>query len=291
MPRKPGVYYDVPNGEYHKGLIEVADVNGVKVKPLSSTGAKVLVKESPADYLWSLQNRVEKKAFDLGSAAHELILEGGLKTVEVFQFDSWRTKEARAARDECYAAGGVPMLEHELDAAYKMADAVKRHQRASALLTEGRPEVSALVWDEEYQIHFQVRFDWLRNDGLIVDLKTAREANPREFNRDMAKFSYHLQASLYLRAAEILGLGGQRFTWVIVQNADPYHVSVVEYSELDRLIGDRIMHTALTKYAEGIHTGHWPAYDGIYTSELPAWAEYEADEITGDRQDLEGIVI
>lgn len=291
MPRKPGVYYDVPNGEYHKGLIEVADKSGVKVKPLSSTGAKVLVKDSPADYLWSLQNRVEKKAFDLGSAAHELILEGGLKTVEVYQFDSWRSKQARTARDECYAAGGVPMLEHELDAAYKMADAVKRHQRASALLTDGRPEVSALVWDEEYQIHFQVRFDWLRNDGLIVDLKTAREANPREFNRSIATFSYHLQASLYLRAAEILGLGGQRFTWVIVQNADPYHVSVVEYSEIDRLIGDRIMHTALRKYADGIHTGEWPAYDGIYTSELPAWAEYEADEITGDRQDLEGIVI
>lgn len=278
--REPGIYYDVPNGEYHRGLIEVADVNGVKIKPLSSTGAKVLVKESPADYLWSLQNRVEKKAFDLGSAAHELILEGGLKSVEVFHFDSWRTKEARTARDECYAAGGVPMLEHELAAAYKMADAVKAHKQASALLTEGRPEVSALVWDEEYQIHFQVRFDWLRNDGLIVDLKSAREANPREFNRDIAKFAYHVQASLYLRAADILGLQPPGYGWIVVQNEAPHHVSVIEYSEVDRTYGDLLMHTALRKYADGIHHGHWPAYEDVYTSHLPKYAEYEAEGLS-----------
>lgn len=279
--REPGLYEGIPNAEYHKGLIEVADTNGLQIKPLSSTGAKVIVKESPADYIWGLSNRVEKKAFDMGHAAHELILEGGLQSVTVFDFDSWRTKAAQVERDAVYAAGGTPMLAKDMTAAYAMETAVRAHTLADSLLQDGRSEVSALVWDEEYKIHIQVRFDWLRNDGLIVDLKTSRTGNPNDFNRDIAKFYYHLQASLYMRAAELLGIAVQGWRWVIVQAEAPHNVFVVDYSEFDRLTGDQRMHTALTKYAHGVHTGEWPAHPDLYLSELPAYATYD-DEGQGE---------
>lgn len=276
--REPGLYPGIPNTEYHKGLIEVQDVNGLKVKPLSSTGAKTIVRESPADYLHQLANRVEKKAFDLGSAAHELILEGGLKTVTILDFDSFRSKAAQEARDKVYADGRTPMLRHELTAAYDMEKAVRSHDEASALLSNGGSEISALVWDEEYKIHFQVRYDWLRNDGLIVDLKTSRKGNPHDFNREIADFYYDLQASLYLRAAEILGLNPPGYGWVVVQNTAPHNVYVVEYTGVGRLHGDRRMHTALRKYADGIHQGVWPAFPGIYPYEPPKWLDYEGQE-------------
>lgn len=278
MTRTPGLYPDIPNTEYHRGLIEVHDVNGLKVKPLSSTGAKTLVRDSPADYLHQIAHRVEKKAFDMGRAAHELILEGGLKSVEVLDFDSFRSKAAQEARDKVYAAGGTPMLERDLADAREMEAAVRSHERASALISDGQAEVSALVWDEEYNIHFQVRYDWLRNDGLIVDLKTSRAGNPNDFNREIANFYYHLQASLYLRAAEILGLKPQGYRWVVVQSDAPHNVFVVEYSEIDRLTGDQRMHTALRKYADGIHQGLWPAFPDLYLSELPAYASYDGEE-------------
>ncbi len=167
--REPGLYYGVPSAEYHRGLIEVADVNGLTIKPLSSTGAKAIVMQSPADYVWGLSNRMEKKAFDMGHAAHELILEGGLQTVTVLDFDSFRSKAAQAERAKVYAAGGVPMLEKELTAAYAMEKAVRSHELADSLITDGKPEVSGLVWDDEYKIWIQVRVDWLGNDGLLVD--------------------------------------------------------------------------------------------------------------------------
>lgn len=273
-----GIFYDIPADTYHKGLIEVADVNGLRIKPLSSTGAKVLVKQSPADYLRSIATRTEKKAFDLGHAAHELILEGGLQTVEVLDFDSYRSKAAQQARDAVYATGGTPMLDRDLQGAYAMEKAVRSHELADSLLRDGQPEVSALVWDEEYQIYFQTRFDWLRDDGWIIDLKTSRCATPDEFNRDIAAFYYHLQASLYERAARLLGIDFKGWRWVVVQSVEPYNVFVVEYSELDRLTGEQRMHTALRKYADGVHTGVWPAFPDLYISELPAYATYDGEE-------------
>lgn len=276
--REPGLYEGVPANEYHAGLVPVADVNGLALKPLSSTGAKTIVRDSPADYLWGLSNRTEKKVFDMGHAAHELILEGGLKTVTVLDFDSFRSKAAQTARDEVYAAGGTPMLERDLTAAYAMEKAVRSHELANSLISDGRPEVSALVWDDEYKIWVQARFDWLRNDGLIVDLKTSRSGTPADFNRDIAKFYYHLQASLYLRAAELLGLNPQGWRWVVVQADAPNNVYVIEYSEVDRLTGDQRMHTALRKYADGIHTGVWPAFPDLYLSELPAYASYDGED-------------
>lgn len=275
---RQGIFYDIPADTYHKGLIEVADCNGLQIKPLSSTGAKTIVKQSPANYLQSLITRTEKKTFDLGHAAHELILEGGLKSVEVLDFPNFMSKAAKEARDAVYAAGGTPMLERDLVDVYAMEKAVREHALASSLLSDGQPEVSGLVWDEEYQIWFQVRFDWLRTDGLIVDLKTSRSSTPDEFNRDIAAFYYHLQASLYLRAAELLGLKPQGWRWVVVQSAAPHNVFVVEYSEVDRLTGDQRMHTALRKYADGIHAGAWPAFPDLYLSELPAYATFDGED-------------
>lgn len=276
--REPGLFEGVPAAEYHAGLVPVADVNGLALKPLSSTGAKTIVRDSPADYLWGLANRTHKDAFSVGSAAHELILEGEFKSIKVFEFDSWRKAEAQAAKKEAIADGLNPMLKHDLAGVYEMVRNVREHDRAAALLSDGRPEVSGLVWDDEYKIWFQVRFDWLRSNNLIVDLKTSRTGNPYDFNRDIASFYYDLQASLYLRAAELLGLNPPGFGWVVVQNQEPYNVYVVEYTEFGRAHGDRRMHTALRKYADGIHTGLWPAHPGIYTYEPPKWLDYEGQD-------------
>ncbi|WP_435298502.1 PD-(D/E)XK nuclease-like domain-containing protein [Timonella sp. A28] len=276
--REPGLYYGIPNVEYHRGLIEVHDMNGLAIKPLSSTGAKTLVRDSPADYLWQLENPVSKTAFSTGTAVHELVLEGQLQSVEIFEFPNWMSKAAKEAKAECLARGGNPMLERDLVDAYAIAEAVKNHQLASSLITDGNPEVSALVWDPEYKVWFQVRFDWLRNDGLIVDLKTSRVSNPSDFNREIATYYYHLQASLYMRAAELLGIPVQGWRWVVVCSEKPHNVFVVEYTEIDRLTGDQRMHTALTKYADGVHQGVWPAHPDLYFSELPAYATYDGEE-------------
>lgn len=291
--REPGLYRGIPNAEYHRGLITVEDGHGRSLKPLSSTGAKTLLTESPADYLWKLEHPVSKKAYDAGHAAHELILEGRFsevrelkgytdpKTGEYKRFENRMTSAAKEADKEIRGRGLTPMLTKELVPARGMASAVRKHPVASNLLSEGEAEVSALVWDVEYQVWLQVRFDWLRG-SLLLDLKTDTTANPRDFSTKIGRYKYHLQASLYLRAAELLGIESPEFAWLVVQNTGRHAISVISYSQSDRLIGDRLMHQALSTYAQCMRSGEWPGYDNIYLSALPKWAEYEAEDLEND---------
>ncbi len=155
-----GVVYDLPNEEYHAQ------------ESLSATGAKTLLK-SPAKYKYEVIDGHEqyKKSYDLGSAVHAKVL-GVDDEVEVFQFDSWRTKEAREARDESRQAGRVPMLAHELGPVDAMAEAVLGHGLARKLMERpGRSEVS--MFGESNGVPLRCRFDRLPNEGHIaVDLKT-----------------------------------------------------------------------------------------------------------------------
>lgn len=279
---EPGLHLDIPNEAYHRGLRS-------DPKPLSSSMAKTLVTKSPAEFRWEQDHRVDRTAFDEGQAVHELVLEGGFKTIDVLPFDSWRSKDSQAAKAESYAAKRHPMLEKDLAPIYAMADAVKSSTLASSRLTHGRPEVSALVMDPTYGIPLQARFDWLRlpewgAPGVeIVDLKTTvKGANPRSFNREIAERHYHLSMAFYRRVLRLLGHDDVTLTFIAVGKSEPHLVSVHEVSESDRIIGDFLVEKAIATYAECLKREEWPGYDErVHHTTLPTWSTYEADEIAG----------
>lgn len=277
MMMEPGIYPSISNASYHRGLRS-------DPKPLSSSMAKTLVTKSPAEFKWEAEHRVEKDAYDTGTAVHELVLEGEFKTVTVLNFDDYRTKAAREAKVETYAAGLAPMLERDLGEVRAMAAAVKASKLASSVFTDGRSEVSALVQDPESGIWLQARFDWLRDDHtLIADLKTtAKGANPRSFNREIAERHYHLSMAFYRRVLMLLGYDDPRLMFVVIDKKAPHLISVHEVSQSDRIIGDALVKKAIATYAACLSSGEWPGYDtAIHVTDLPAWAAYEADEIAG----------
>jgi hypothetical protein len=276
--REPGLFEGVSNAEYHRGLL--ADP-----KPLSSSMAKTLVTKSPAEFKYDADNPVNKDAFDEGQAVHELVLEGEFKTIDVFDFDSWRTKEARAAKAESYLAHRHPMLKADVKPLEEMADAVRSSELASSVFTQGRPEVSALAVDPTTGSALQARFDWLRLPAkgrpIIAELKTtAKGVSPRSFNREIADRHYHLSAAFYSRVLRLLGYADPGFVFVAVSKTKPHLVSVMELSVKDRLIGDLLVDKAIATYAACLSTNTWPGYDTeIHHSDLPIWATYEAEDI------------
>lgn len=277
MSRTPGLYEGLSNAEYQAGL--------TNPRPLQSTNAKHLITASPAEFIWHINNRVEQSYFDAGQALHELVLEGEFKSVTVLPFDNWRTKASQEAKAAAYAAGQTPMLERDLVDVYAMAKAVRKSELAQSVLSNGKPEVSALAVDPETGITLQARFDWLRLDTprpQIIDVKTtAKGANPKSFNREAAERRYHFSASFYSRVLTALGYHEPEFLWVVVGKDEPHMVSVVAYSEVDRTAGDVLVDHALRLYAECTETGEWPGYDTrIHQSALPAWAHDEADDLT-----------
>ena len=271
-----GLTFGLSHEDYHAGMRP-------GVKPLSSTFAKELINKSP--YEAKFAERKDSPAFAIGRAIHELALEGEYKTILPCDVSDWRTKAAKELKAQAEADGLTPMKLSELEHVEAIAAAVRAHPIAAEILSEGHAEVSALVEDDG--LYEQVRIDWLRVDQkrpALWDLKAvAGTANPREFNRTIATYGYHVQAAMYADVIKrVLKLDvDPTYSWIVVSKEKPYAVSVVKASKATMQTGFLLYAKAREIYRESVETGTWAGYDEITESELPMWAEYQAEEITG----------
>lgn len=248
---------------------------------LSASGARSIL-ACPARFKWERDNggRPVKRQYEVGHLAHKLILGEGAEIV-VVEAENWLTKAAKAERDEARAAGKVPVLRHEHDAALVMRDAVKAHETAGALFADGVPELSGYWRDRDSGVGLRFRPDWLTTIGgrpVCVDLKTAASADPAEFARSAAKLAYHQQAAWYLDGLTAHGITGAAFYFVAVEKAAPFPVSVIELDDEAMNEGRRMNRRAIDTYVQCMETGVWPGYsDGVVSISLPPWALSEME--------------
>lgn len=273
----PGVYDDLPAEAYH------AD------PALSSTGARALLPPGcPAKFHHEqLHGRPSKREFDLGTAAHRLVLGDGPDLV-CMDYDDWRTKAARAEADEVRAAGGLPLLPAEYDQVQAMADAIRTHPVAGPLFTPGtgRPEVSLFWEDRATGVRRRARVDWLREPVagrrlVVTDYKTTRSAAPTAIERAVAEYGYHQQAAWYLDAVHACGLApdGAAFVFVFQEKAPPYVVTVAELTPDALRKGAARNRAGLDIYRDCVASGRWPGYsDGVEHISLPVWADIRDEE-------------
>ena len=242
---------------------------------LSSTGARKVL-ACPARFKWERDNPPPPRAaFDMGHVAHTLILGEGSQ-IAVIEAPDWRSKAAQAERDEVRAAGAVPILAADYDAAMRMRDGVMGHLLAAQLFAEGRPELSGWWNDEQTGVTLRFRPDWLTEvDGrtVCVDLKTTVSADPDEFIRSIVKFGYHFQASWYVDGLIAHGYDDPRFVIVAVEKSAPHLVSVIELDDTAIAQGRRLNREAIDLYHDCTTTDTWPAYgDECHLLSLPEWA-------------------
>ncbi|MVO84135.1 hypothetical protein GPA10_04960 [Streptomyces sp. p1417] len=267
---EPGIH-EMTNEEYHSH-------RGI----LSSSGARLLLPPScPALFRHAQDAPQEpKKTFELGSAAHKLVLGEGPDLVRV-DADKWTTNavkaEVTAIRDE----GGIPLKPAEYEQVHAMADALRRHPVAAALFdpARGRPEQSLFWRDRPTGVMRRARFDWLpdpRAGRLIIpDYKTCRSAEPGALARAVETLGYHQQDDWYRAAARALDLADDSaaFVFVCQEKTPPYIVTVIEMDAEARRIGAARNRRALEVFAECTASGHWPGYsDEIAYLSLPTWA-------------------
>jgi hypothetical protein len=269
--REPGVY-ELSDEAYH--------ADPVPAGSLSSSGARRLLPPScPALFRYWADHREPPKAeYDFGHAAHKVVLGAGPDTVVIDAAD-WRTKAAKAERDEAYAAGKVPILRHEHEHVLAMARALAEHPVAKVLFDSlcGKPEQSLFWIDGAADIWRRARLDWLpegRGGRLIIpDYKTTSCASREALERSVASFGYHQQAAWYLDGVTALGLGNDpAFLFVAQEKTPPYLVNVVELDAVALRIGRDLNRDAMAIYAECAATGRWPGYaDDVELVSLPRW--------------------
>ena len=256
-----GLHDGIPEQEYHADRAS-----------LSSTGAKTIATQGLRAFRWGQDHPVHKDSFDLGSVVHALIL--GVGDYTVLEHDSWRTKAAQAERDEARAAGSTPILAKDFNAAEEMADAVLSNKLASAILSEGRPEVSMWHEDPETGVLMRGRADYLR-DGYLVDLKTSAGAiDPWAFEKKVWDLRYGLQMYWYTRLLELNGVDAAPL-WIVISKDAPHEVYVSQPSAELMERGREDAERALRMYADALLTDKWPGLaddQEIHTIDVPRWA-------------------
>jgi hypothetical protein len=264
------VLYDLPEHKYHSDT-----------KALSASGAKTLLR-CPAKYRWELEHPRESDNFDVGTAAHALVLGAGMEAVYVAPFDNWMTKAAKEEKALARESGLSPILPDTWLTVCDMADALASHTQAMEILSNGKPEVTMYATDPATGVRRRGRLDWLREDGLIADYKTTACADPQIFARaSVAQYGYHISEANYRWLAAKNDITVPAACLIVQEKEPPYLVEVVEIDMDGVELGYRRMSEACQVLARCTATGHWPGYtDRPYTTvSLPGWA-YRDDDRT-----------
>lgn len=139
----------------------------------------------------------------LGTATHSLILdpEPKITSAEALGFDSFRTKDAKAARDERLNAGWTVLSNANYAAARKMADAVLSHPMVK------RFDLFGGVHEEGHELDAQGMAIRFKPDSytlespigpFVVDLKTTQDTVLYGgFTKAAKDYRYDVQAALY----------------------------------------------------------------------------------------------
>ena len=175
----------------------------------------------------------------------------------------------------------------ELEKLEGMRASVMAHPKAGPLLEAGSgvAELSCYWKDPETGVLCRCRPDFWRHDGVIVDLKTARDASPKGFMKSIEGWRYHVQHAFYMDGIEAAqdqswmtvhdeaGMPAPNaFIFVAVEPFAPYAVGVYHIDPVSIEIGRREYREDLARYAECLETGKWPAYsDKIESISLPEW--------------------
>jgi len=278
----PGIY-EMPAAVYHG--------DPCPEPSLSSSIAKLLCMSSPAHARHAHPRlnveAVEEEAehFDIGTAAHAVLLEG-VHAVEVIDAPDWRTKAAREARDAARAAGKTPLLAHVWADVQAMVAAARdqlcRHSDGGAeMFTAGQPERTA-IWQEE-GIWCRARLDWLRPVAVnrftppwaIDDYKsTSRSANPDDWTRTLFSAGVDVQVAWYLRGVKAVTGQDATFRFAVQETYPPYALSVIALGPEALTIAEKKCIYALDAWRACLADGVWPTYARrtCYAA-LPAWHE------------------
>jgi hypothetical protein len=247
---------------------------------LSSSIAHRLVNRSPA-HAWFAHPRLnpawepdEDRAFDLGTAAHAVLLEG--RVVCALNFPDFRTKAAREAREAALADGGLPVLEHQAEAITQMVlNARAKIATSPDLVSLGELLPERTIRWQEGEAHCRTRPDWLTYDhAVILSLKTTRaSAEPDAFLRTILNSGYDMQCAFELAGVKALTGAEPKYVWLAIECEPPFAASLVAPGPTLLDLAQQRFRAAVSRWTACVAADRWPAYpDRVCYLDAPPWA-------------------
>lgn len=210
-----------------------------------------------------------------GKLVHRLALGKG-QEYAVSPHEEWRSKEAKAWKEEAEAAGVMPVKPQQFEEASEMAAAV---QRQIDIAVEGREYQTEVViaWIEEMSqgpVWCRAMLDvWCPELLLALDVKTTGLAITDDKVESLfANSGYAIQHCFYQRGIETLTgeHGRARFRFLFVETEPPFLSRIARASEGYRHAAEQDVRRGLAIFSDCLSRGAWPGYEEIEATP-PAW--------------------
>lgn len=286
-----------PNGLY---VIDEDDYHGdpFKARPsLSSTMAKLIEDRSPMHAFMASRrcNPPEDDAgsaatkFDLGSAAHSLILHKGKKIKRINAPDK-RSADTKEEIEEARRRGFIPLLAHEYDKAKTIAMAFNEQITAfglSYVFGRAYPELAA-VFDLEGapcrglldKIYIPKKGEKYQ-DIYVFDLKTTGvNGRPDHFIKHAINMGYDIQRALYMEGLKTLFPDKNiHWMWIVVETQEPYPISIICAPDAMEEIGRAKALSAASIWGHCLDSNSFPSYpQRIIRPPLPSYYMSQFDQ-------------
>lgn len=258
---EPGLYPDLPN--YHGR-------RHTPTRALSASGIKVLLNETPLDFITPRDRKSDEMNF--GSIVHALALGKGARFA-ISPFDDYRTKDARAWRDEIAASGVIPIKADKYDEAEQVASVVRSR---IAAITKGHDYMTEVpfFWQEGDTWCSGMLDVWCPDLLLAIDPKITTNVGKRAA-ASMVNFGWDIQAAWYRRGLEKIypdDAGRIRFVNLLVKPEAPFTSRLLMLNEAWRASAESECLRAMRIFDRCMATDTWPGYpEDIELMDAPAW--------------------
>lgn len=219
------------------------------------------------------------QAMRMGTLVHTTILEPDRMDDQIIIAPAVdrRTTAGKAewAEFQIAARGREIVTQDELDKLDGIRDAVWAHPAArDALAMLSEVETSIFWTDELSGVDCRCRPDGIMENGVIVDVKTTKDARPDEFAKSIANYRYHVQAAFYSDGyQQAFGTPPKGFVFVAVETEPPHLVGVYVASQAMILRGRVDYRTDLETYRRCTESDTWPGLSpDPLVIDLPKWA-------------------
>jgi len=232
---------------------------------IGSSGMKIMFTQSPRHYKHYKDFGIEvTEAMEFGTKVHDILFHPHLRdNIKVAPKVDRRTtvgKNEYAKFEMSIKEDSIVLSDAEAEALLGMIKSIQEHPTAKVLFSDGIPECAGYFTDPRTGLQMKCKPDFRRHEGILVDLKTARSADPYDFKRQAEELGYLIQAAFYSRGYEAIeGKPPKAFIFVAVEKTPPfYEVSCHTVTDAQMELGQHQLDMCLDKLNECALTGNWP---------------------------------
>lgn len=256
--------------------------------PAISRSELFKISESPEKFKYYQENPEEPTpALIFGQLFHAMALQPETVTEQfaVAPNVDRRTKAGKEAYSEFQkeAESKTIVTADMYQQAEEMCNALKRNEFVQKLLA-GEKEV-VFFWNDDLTGEAcKCRVDCIVEIGdipLIVDLKSANNANTDSFVREAIKYGYHMQAAMYSEGVKKNTGKEHGFVFVVIEKEPPYSVNILQCDKLFLQYGYDVFRECIGTYNDCVKNknfwGYLGKYNQINSLNLPAYLAKEIE--------------